>query len=189
MSISPASSTAAAVPAAARTVDATPDTTPDTTPDVSATGSTTAATGATRLRHVEHDEGREVEGDDDGDEGAEHGERARVSEHGRSYGELASLSSSDPDLFKSITTDISDRLRSAASGLSAGQGNLLTSLADQFSKASQTGQLEALQLGTKASREGHHGVRRYAAQQESHAAKGVDISDLLKGVLKAAYVK
>ena len=189
MTVSPASSSAVAVPAAARTVDATPDTTPDTTPDVSATGSTTATTGATRLQHVEHDEGNEVEGDDDGDEGAEHGERARVSEHGRSYGELASLSSSDPDLFKSITTDISDRLRSAASGLSAGQGNLLTSLADQFSKASQTGQLEALQLGTKASREGHHGVRRYAAHQESHAAKGVDLSDLLKGVLKAAYVK
>lgn len=185
MTISPAASTAVAVPAAARTVDATPD----TTPDVSKAGSTTATTGATRLQHVEHDEGNEVEGDDDGDEGAEHGERARVSEHGRSYGELASLSSSNPDLFKSITTDISDRLRSAAAGLSAGQGNLLTSLADQFSKASQTGQLEALQLGTKAAREGHHGVRRYAQQQESHAAKGVDISDLLKGVLKAAYVK
>lgn len=166
--------------------DLSTDLSPDVraTPATSSTGSTAAA-GGVRL-HVEHDEAGEVEGDDDRDEG--HEEHTHVSEHGRNYSQLGALSVADPEKFKVLTGGVADQLRSAAGQAGGAQGSLLQAMADQFAKASQTGQLETLGVGARSGFKGHAHVRKYAEQQavQPRAAQVRDLITELLGKAAAA---
>ena len=75
--------------------------------------------------------------------------------------QLQDLQKSDPAEFKKVTADIAAQLQTAAQQEGGSQGAALTSLANKFSQASQTGDLSALQSGH------HHGGHHHAASDSS----------------------
>ncbi len=158
---------------AARTTPATP---------ASSSPSSTPATGAVRL-HAEHDEANEVEGDHDRDEG--HEVHTHVSEHGRDAARLSALAGANPAWFSELTGGVAERLRSAAGQAGGEQGSLLQAMADQFAKASQTGQVAPLGIGAGGGFKGHAHVRKYAEQQASKPG-ATQVQDLILELLGKA---
>ena len=68
----------------------------------------------------------------------------KLSPMGQFMSKLESLASSDPDKFKEVTSQISDKLKTAASKLTGQDAEMLTKMADRFAKASETGDMSAL---------------------------------------------
>ena len=67
-----------------------------------------------------------------------------ISGPGKWMQELAELQQSDPDKFKEVTSAIAQKLSDEASSATGGDAKFLGELADQFSQASETGDLSAL---------------------------------------------
>ena len=97
---------------------------------------------------------------------------SEVSGPGKWMSELQDLQKSDPDKFKQVTSEISEKLKQEAAGASGQQATFLNKLADKFGQASQSGDMSALQPPGGVS--GHHGrhhhrVQQYASQQQQGA--------------------
>jgi hypothetical protein len=68
----------------------------------------------------------------------------KLSPMGQMMSKLESLSESDPDKFKELTLQISEKLKTAASKATGKDAEMLTEMADQFAKASESGDMSAL---------------------------------------------
>jgi hypothetical protein len=68
----------------------------------------------------------------------------KVSKRGAMLARLKDLASSDPAKFKEVTKEISDKLTAAAADATGEEKQALTSLADRFSKASDSGDMSSL---------------------------------------------
>jgi hypothetical protein len=120
--------------------------------------------------------------------------RPQVSERGKLLQELSDLQKSDPEKFKKVTEEISQKLRDAASSASAGQASALNKLADRFDQASQSGDMSALQPadGAGGHHGGHHHVKKYASNQQgtgdgtSQQQPGADIAQIIESALSDA---
>jgi hypothetical protein len=89
-----------------------------------------------------------------------------ISRPGQLLSELKDLATSDPAKFKSVTADIAQKLKDAASAQGGSASDFLNKLADRFSAASQSG--NASDLAPKAGgAQGHHhghGGHHHAAE-------------------------
>jgi hypothetical protein len=79
-----------------------------------------------------------------------------MSTPGQFFSQLQSLSQSNPTEFKTVAASLAKNFANAASSASGPQANFLNHLADQFSQAAQTGQLESPQNQGGASANGAH---------------------------------
>lgn len=110
--------------------------------------------------------------------------------------ELDQLQQSDPTKFKEVTANIAKTLETDAGSASGSQGQFLTSLANRFEQASQTGSMSPFQpSGSAAGHHGHghkhSGVQGYSAQQPGGVGSQqspLDISQVLKDALQSAGV-
>ncbi|HVO18074.1 MAG TPA: hypothetical protein VMU15_02385 [Anaeromyxobacter sp.] len=73
--------------------------------------------------------------------------QSSISGPGSLFGELASLSQSDPDQFKKVAGDIAQKLKAAAANATGDQAKFLSSMADKFSEAAQSGDMSVLRPG------------------------------------------
>jgi hypothetical protein len=79
-----------------------------------------------------------------------------VSTPGQFFSQLQSLSQSNPSEFKTVAASLAQNFEKAASSTSGPQAKFLSHLADQFSQAAQTGQLESSQGQGNAPAAGAH---------------------------------
>jgi hypothetical protein len=85
---------------------------------------------------------------------------ADMSKVGQSLSKLEELASSDPDAFKELTAEISERLKDAASQATGQEAEFLTSMAEKFATASAEGTTTAIQPPKPP--EGNGPQQRYA---------------------------
>jgi hypothetical protein len=86
-----------------------------------------------------------------------------VSPMGQMMSRLDSLSTSDPEKFKEVTSEIADKLTEAASSATGRDAEFLKGLASQFATASETGDVSALQPPERPQH--GHGPSRYESGQ------------------------
>jgi len=80
-----------------------------------------------------------------------------VSQSGGLLGQLSDLARSNPDQFKAVTSEISQKLKDEASQATGGKATFLNNLADKFNQASQSGDLSSLKpSGAQGHHHGHH---------------------------------
>ncbi|MEA2697785.1 MAG: hypothetical protein QOI66_2056 [Myxococcales bacterium] len=87
-----------------------------------------------------------------------------ISKPGQLFGQLSSLASSDPDKFKTVTADIAQKLKDAASSQDGRRADFLNQLADKFGAASQSGSAAGLAPTPGSRAHGHHGGHHHHAQ-------------------------
>jgi hypothetical protein len=109
-------------------------------------------------------------------------------------GKLADLQSSDPDKFKEVTQQISDKLSAAAgNSTDSDQASMLSGLADKFATAASTGSMSSLAPPEAATASGTQGqaALKYSQTGASSGtnpmeAAGSIISDALSSVETAS---
>ncbi|MGD0836457.1 MAG: hypothetical protein ABSB49_07420 [Polyangia bacterium] len=84
-----------------------------------------------------------------------------MSQSGQLWSELQSLAQTDPSEFKQVTASIASQLTNAASSLTGSQAGFVTSLAQRFEAASQSGNMSDLAPPTGSEQgsgeaQGHH---------------------------------
>lgn len=115
-----------------------------------------------------------------------------ISKPGQLMSQLASLAQSDPDQFKSVTADISQQLKDAASSQSGSSADFLNKLADKFGNASQSGSMSDLAPAGghhHGGGGGHHRMHAAASDSSSSATTGNgndSIAQLLQGIISTA---
>jgi len=85
-----------------------------------------------------------------------------ISKPGQLFGQLSSLASSDPEKFKTVTADIAQKLKDAASSQDGRRADFLNQLADKFTAASQSGSASGLAPTPGGRAHGHHGHHHHA---------------------------
>jgi hypothetical protein len=91
---------------------------------------------------------------------AANGVSVDISRPGQLFSQLSSLAQSNPVEFKSVTADIAQKLKDAASSATGSQADFLNKIADRFQSASQSGSISDLapaQQGGRAHGHRHHG--------------------------------
>ncbi|HUO49550.1 MAG TPA: hypothetical protein VMU09_12015 [Acidimicrobiales bacterium] len=73
--------------------------------------------------------------------------QSSISGPGSLFGELASLAQSNPDEFKKVAGDIAQKLKAAAANATGDQAKFLSSMADKFGQAAQSGDMSVLRPG------------------------------------------
>jgi hypothetical protein len=89
--------------------------------------------------------------------------------------ELQQLQQSDPDKFKSVMSDIADKLKADAQNATGSDATFLNKLASKFDQAAQTGQMPDLQFKAPSAAGGHHHHHHVQSYQEQ-AASSADTS-------------
>ena len=79
-----------------------------------------------------------------------------ISKPGQLMGELTSLAQTDPDKFKTVTTQIAQQLKDAASSQSDSAAGVLNKIADRFGAASQSGNASDLTPDLNQAHAHHH---------------------------------
>ena len=105
--------------------------------------------------------------DTDGDNDGSSSGSASVSSVGKLFSQLAQLQQTDPDKFKTVLTDIANKLQAAGQQDGGAQGQALANLASKFQQAAQTGNLSSLKPAHH-----HHGHHRGAAAYQQASAAG-----------------
>ena len=120
---------------------------------------------------------------------------SQLSGPARWMSELANLQKTDPDKFKQVTSEISDKLKQEASSATSQQATFLNNLADKFSQASQSGSMSSLQppAGVQGHHGHHHHVQQYASQQQQQSANSAqqqfaDVSQIIESTLQDAVI-
>jgi hypothetical protein len=90
----------------------------------------------------------------------------KLSPMGQMMSKLESLSTSDPDKFKQVTEDISEKLKAAASQATGTDADMLNKMADRFAEASKTGDMSALKPPKPADVE--QGQSQSTGQMQGH---------------------
>jgi hypothetical protein len=109
--------------------------------------------------------------DADGDHDGSRTGSASVSPVGKLFSQLAQLQQSDPARFKTVLTDIANKLQAAGQQDGGAQGQALADLASKFQQAAQTGDLSSLKPAHH-----HHGHHRGAAAYQQTSAAGQSAS-------------
>ena len=92
------------------------------------------------------------------------GDGGDFSKGAKAMQQLKDLASSDPDKFKEVTQQISDKLSKAADGASdSNTAKMLSSMAEKFASASSSGSMDSLTPPSPPS--GGNGAQGQAAQQ------------------------
>lgn len=125
--------------------------------------------------------------------------QSTISPEGGLFGQLASLAQSDPADFKQVAGEISQKLSTAASQATGDQAKFLTSMADKFGQAAQTGDMSALKPpgaeGTAGAQGHHHHHHHASTGQDSNGSQSSSspfqavsqaISSALQGVTGSA---
>ncbi|HXI57729.1 MAG TPA: hypothetical protein VNO55_16805 [Polyangia bacterium] len=95
-----------------------------------------------------------------------------ISKPGQLFGQLSSLASSDPEKFKTVTADIAQKLKDAASSQDGRRADFLNQLADKFDAASQSGSAAGLAPTPGGRAHGHHGGHHHHAQATNGSSGG-----------------
>jgi hypothetical protein len=91
---------------------------------------------------------------------------ASLSPFGQLISKLDSLAASDPDKFKSLTTQIASELTAAAGRSEGPQADFLKQIAQKFTAASQSGDASGLRPARSGHHHsGHHRAAAYSAQE------------------------
>jgi hypothetical protein len=107
--------------------------------------------------------------------------------------QLQQLQQSDPDKFKSVMSSIADTLKTDAQNATGPQAQRLTSLANKFDQAAQTGQMPDLQpagqqQGASGHHHHHHHVQSYnstsSTSGSSPAQPQVDLAQIIQAALQ-----
>ena len=95
------------------------------------------------------------------------------------------LQQSNPGQFKTVLSDIADKLQAAAQKDGGRQAEALSSLASKFQQAAQTGDLSALQPPRHHHGPHHHGAVSYqqASDQARTSGNGSPAKDVRSEVL------
>jgi hypothetical protein len=115
-----------------------------------------------------------------------------ISKPGQLMSQLGALAQNDPAQFKSVTADIAQQLKDAASSQSGSAANFLNKLADKFSAASQSGNASDLAPAGKAHGHHHggggHKVHASANDGSTDAVGGPNdpLAQLVQGIITSA---
>jgi hypothetical protein len=96
------------------------------------------------------------------------GDSSNISNLSQLFSQLDSLASSDPARFKAVTGEIATRLTDAAGSATGGQAEALNRMAEQFTKASESGKAEDLRPPTA------HGAGRSHHRHHTHPQAAAD---------------
>ncbi|HET6437249.1 MAG TPA: hypothetical protein VFG59_04255 [Anaeromyxobacter sp.] len=113
--------------------------------------------------------------------------QSSISPEGNLFAELDSLSKQDPTRFKEVAQKVADQLKEEASNSTGKRAQFLTSLADRFGQAAQTGDASSLQppeAGAKAHHGGHH--HKHGGSQTSGAGSQPGSSGSLADIIQQA---
>jgi hypothetical protein len=105
---------------------------------------------------------------------ATNGVSVSISKPGQLFGQLSSLASSDPDKFKTVTANIAQKLKDAASSQDGRRADFLSQLADKFDAASQSGSAAGLAPTPGGRAHGHHGGHHHHAQAANGSGSSSD---------------
>lgn len=116
-----------------------------------------------------------------------------ISKPGQLMSQLSALAQSDPDQFKSVTANIAQQLKDAASSQSGAAADFLNKLADKFGNASQSGNASALAPAGGGHHHhgggGHHRIQAAASDGSAGAATGGGggaLGQLVQGIISSA---
>lgn len=121
---------------------------------------------------------------------AANGVSVDISRPGQLFSQLSSLAQSNPDQFKSVTSDIAAKLKDAASSATGSQADFLNKIADRFQSASQSGNVSDLappqggQAHGHRHHGGHHGGGGGAASTGGEG--GESVGQILQGIISGA---
>lgn len=115
-----------------------------------------------------------------------------ISKPGQLMSQLSSLAQSDPAQFKTVTANIAQQLKDAASSQSGASADILNKLADKFGNASQSGNASDLAPAGGHHHHGggggHHRVHAAASDGSASAATGGSdpLGQLVQGIISSA---
>ncbi len=101
-----------------------------------------------------------------------------ISREGDLFGQLASLSQSDPGAFKQVASEISQKLEAEAAQATGDRAQFLSKLADRFGQAAQTGDMSALKPDGAQGAHKHHHHGHQASSASSGSAQQQPLESL-----------
>jgi hypothetical protein len=120
---------------------------------------------------------------------AANGVNVDISRPGQLFSQLSSLAQSNPDQFKSVTADIAQKLKDAASSASGSHADFLDKIADRFQAASQSGNVSDLAppQGGRAHGHRHHGGHHHGGGGASTGGEGGEsVGQIVQGIISGA---
>jgi hypothetical protein len=103
-----------------------------------------------------------------------------VSPEGGLFGQLSQLSQSNPDEFKQVAAEISQKLKDEAGQATGDKATFLNNLADKFNQAAQSGDMSSLK---PSSSHGHH---KHGHHHGGAGASGQGGQDSLSQIIQQA---
>jgi hypothetical protein len=110
--------------------------------------------------------------------------QSSISPEGGLFGELASLSQSDPSKFKKVATEISQKLKDAATQATGDQAKFLTKMAGKFDQAAQTGDMSVLKPEGPGGAHGHHHRKHDTGQGNAPSSPFGVLSQIISSSLQ-----